>query len=171
MKTTALAAAAALTALSIAAPAVAFPDASAAQCAFYETVYAAVGPRLAEARAGEKPSAFATLALERAHEPSIGGPKALPGPIGPIVELAGCRTLVESIVAGGAPVRFSRPPILRQVEGPHIEYFSRPVTREGKTHVTYFVGRDAGVDVTLRQDGEGAWIVEAAKPWELVIVS
>lgn len=171
MQTLAPAAAAVLLTLSLAGPAAAYPAATAADCAFYETVYEAVAPRLDEARYGSRASVFATVALARAHPPGRGMRAALPGRPGPVVDLAACRALVGRIEASGAPVRFSRPPLLRQVDGPYIEYFSRPTEREGKTHVTYYLGRDAGVDVRLSRRAGGAWVVEAAETWETIIIT
>lgn len=142
----------------------------AADCAFYETAYDAVAPRLAEARTGGKGQAFATLALDRPHAPGYGKPKALSGPAGPIVELAGCRALIARIEADGAPVRFSRPPVLRQVDGPRAEYFSRPVILDGVIHLTWFIGRDAGIDLKMRAEPGAGWTVIEAVAWETIVL-
>lgn len=168
MKSVALVAAAALIALSLAGPGAAYPP---ADCAFYEAAYGAVAPLLAEARPRGKTSAFATMTLDRAHDPQYGRPQGLAGKIGPIAELAGCPALTARIAAEGAPIRFGRPPVLRQVDGPTVEAFSRPVVRGGVTHLTYFLGREAGVDLELRQGADGGWTVEKAVPWETIVLT
>ena len=168
MKAPALAAAAVLTALSLSTPAAAYPT---ADCAFYETAYNAVSPRLAEARTGDKGQGFATLALDRPHEPGIGKAKAMGGDVGPIVDLAGCRALIERIEAEGAPVKFTRPPVLRNVNGPRAEYFSRPVEKDGAIHLTWFVGRDAGIDLVMRKGADGGWTVETVEAWETITLT
>ena len=152
-----------------AAPATAYP---APDCALYETAYDAVAPQLAEARVGNRTSVFATMAIDRAHAPGFGKPKALEGgQAGPISDLAGCPALIARIEASGAPVKFSRPPVLRQVDGPHVEAFSRTVAKDGKLYVTYYIGRDAGVDVLLARDEAGDWKVVSVQSWETIIVT
>lgn len=161
------AALAVLVALASPAPAAAYP---AADCAFYQAAYDAVAPRLAEARTGGKGQAFATLALDRPHAPGYGKAKAMPGPAGPIAELAGCRALIARIEADGAPVKFSRPPVLRQVDGPNAEYFSRTVTVDGVIHLTWFIGRDAGIDLKMRAEPGGGWTVLSVETWETIVL-
>jgi len=161
------AALAVLIALASVAPAAAYP---AADCAFYEAAYDAVAPRLAGARTGGKGQAFATLALDRPHAPGYGKPKAMSGPAGPIADLAGCRALIARIEADGAPVKFSRPPVLRQVDGPNAEHFSRAVTVDGVIHLTWFIGRDAGIDLKMRAEPGGGWTVLGADIWETIVL-
>lgn len=171
MKTLVPAAAAVLIALSFTAPVAARPSASPEDCAFYEAAYEAVTPLLAENRPRGKDSVFASMTVERAHDPKFGRRQTLEGEKGPILDLAACPALAQRIASGGAPTKFSRPPVLLQVDGPTLETFSRTATKDGAVHVTYYLGRDAGIDLVLRRGADGSWSVEKAQAWETIVLT
>lgn len=142
------------------------PESSRA-CRLYEAAFRAVEPQAARFAGGGEQRRFSYRVFDAPHDKAVARRRSAAG-----IDLRACPDLEQLVLASGRQIVGTRPVLGVRLIGPAFEHFSRPVRHEGKTYLTYYLnGRDEGVDIVLRQEAGGSWVVETADAWETIVLN